>query len=366
MGGESIAAKPRPRVSVTDRNLSVQAYYAQRANSFRPQHRFQAGAVDGWATWSERLHPLVLGTLGRRPAQAPLRAQTLSEWTADGLVKRRFVIDVEPGLSAVGYLFRPVRVSQPLPAIIACHGHTPDGKDVVMGCPKTTMAAKKISDHHYDYGLQLAKAGFVTVAIDWRGFGERDDRELVNQLAEIAGRDRCNLNALRAEIFGETLLGQHIHDGRAVLDYLCDQPFVDSAKIGAVGLSFGATMALWLGLADSRIRAIDAACYADQFADFGLRDLNFCGSQVSPGLYHLCDVADLYGLIAPRPLLMQIGRRDECFGLESAMDCFKEVKQIYAAAAASDRLQLDLFDGGHLWHGRYSVEFFRLAFGVSC
>ena len=90
-----------------------------------------------------------------------------------------------------------------------------------------------------------------------------------------------------------------------------------------------------------------------------MRDVNFCGSQITPGLYELCDVPDLHGLIAPRPLLVEIGAYDECFKIESAMSCFREVEKIYAAAGVRDRLELDLFEGGHRWGGNKSVEFFR-------
>src|SRR5207248_2570390 len=88
-------------------------------------------------------------------------------------------------------------------------------------------------------------------------------------------------------------------------------------------------------------------------------DVNFCGSQITPGLYQLCDVPDLQGLIAPRPLLVEIGTYVECFKLDSAMSCFREVEKIYEGAAARERLELDLFEGGHRWGGNKSVEFFR-------
>jgi hypothetical protein len=126
-----------------------------------------------------------------------------------------------------------------------------------------------------------------------------------------------------------------------------------------MGLSFGGCMATWMAICDPRVKAADVICYSDRFADFGMRDVNFCGSQITPGLYDLCDVPDLHGLIAPRPLLVEIGTFDECFKLDSAMSCFKEVEKIYAAAGVRDCLVLDLFEGGHKWGGNKSLEFFR-------
>jgi hypothetical protein len=156
-----------------------------------------------------------------------------------------------------------------------------------------------------------------------------------------------------------TVLGMDINDGMCALDYLCQQDFVDPNHIGVMGLSFGGCMATWMGICDERVKAADVICYSDRFADFGLRDVNFCGSQITPGLFELCDVPDLQGLIAPRPLLVEIGSYDECFKVDSAMSCYHEVEKIYEAAGTRELLELDLFEGGHRWGGNKSVAFFR-------
>jgi hypothetical protein len=150
-----------------------------------------------------------------------------------------------------------------------------------------------------------------------------------------------------------------VHDGTCAIDYLCQQDFVDANRLGVMGLSFGGTMATWLSICDERIKATNVMCWSDRFAIFGMRDVNFCGSQITPGLFRLCDVPDLQGLIAPRPLLVEIGIHDQCFLIDSAMSCFGEVEKIYEAAGVRDKLELDLFEGGHRWGGSKSVEFFR-------
>ncbi len=68
---------------------------------------------------------------------------------------------------------------------------------------------------------------------------------------------------------------------------------------------------------------------------------------------------DLQGLIAPRPLLVEIGAFDGCFMVESAMSCFREVEKIYAAAGEPEKLELDLFEGGHAWGANKSFDFFN-------
>ena len=343
------------------RNLSVNKLFAQYAADHVPEFHFGVRGNGDWKVWRETLRAKLLASLGKRPRAVPLSAETLAEWNEDGLVKRKIVFDVEPGLSATGYVFRPAGTKEALPAILCCHGHGPLAKEGVMGI-RSSDSGGSIAQDGNDFGLQMAKAGFVTMAIDWRGFGERDDRAKPHSWKYNAP-DLCNAHSLRGAVLGYTLLGMDVHDGRCAIDYLCQQKEVDADRIGVMGLSFGGTMTTWLALADDRVKAADVICYSDCFALFGMRDVNFCGSQITPGLYELCDVSDLQGLIAPRPLLVEIGMQDQCFLLEGAMKCWGNVQKIYGAAGASDVLELDLFPGGHGWGGNKSVSFFRKHLG---
>ena len=126
-----------------------------------------------------------------------------------------------------------------------------------------------------------------------------------------------------------------------------------------MGLSGGGTMTVWTALTDERFKAVEVICYSDLWAHFGFRDTNYCGMQVAPGLFNLVDLPDLQGLIAPKPLLVDIGANDDCFKSETALTCFAQVEKIYEAAGARDNLELDLFPGGHGWGGNKSVAFFN-------
>jgi dienelactone hydrolase len=341
-----------------NRNLSVNAYFRHLASRHVPKFRFAGKSRKDWQAWRDQLLPAVVATLGKMPQKVPLNPEVQVEWVEDGLVKQKIVFDVEDGLSATAFLYRPRKPKGRLPGILACHGHGQFGKDNVMGNRISPEHQASIDSANYDYGLQMAKAGYAVIAIDWRGFGERNDKVKPNWNDMIGQRDICNVHYLRATILGMTVLGMDVHDGMCALDYLCGQEFVDPNRLGVMGLSFGGTMTTWMAICDERIKAADIICYSDRFADFGMRDVNFCGSQITPGLYALCDVPDLHGLIAPRPLLVEIGVHDNCFRIESAMSCFREVQRIYQTAGARDKLELDLFGGGHGWGGNKSPAFF--------
>ena len=350
------------------RNTSINSYFRSMSARHVPRYHFAAGTDFG--KWKAELLPAVRASLGRMPQRVPLKSEILAEWTEDDLVKQRVVFDVEDGLSAIGYVFRPEGPKgKKYPAILACHGHGPYGKEPVMGNRSTPQLAAEITNLNYDYGLRMAQAGYAVIAIDWRGFGERDDRRKPHyndvDVNRAHKRDLCNLHYLRATMLGMTVLGMDVHDGMCALDYLTQQDFVDANRIGTMGLSFGGVMAVWMTLCDPRIKAADVICYSDRFSDMGMRDVNTCGSQITPGLYDLCDIPELQGLIAPQPLLVEIGTYDECFKLDSAMSCWKDVERIYEAAGVRDRLELDLFEGGHQWGGNKSLAFFNKWLGSS-
>ncbi|MFW6457320.1 MAG: alpha/beta hydrolase family protein, partial [Planctomycetota bacterium] len=331
------------------RNFSIHDHFQHVAAAHCPEYRFDGNNREDWSAWRAELLPQLKDRLGSLPDKVPLRPDVVVEWEEGGLIKQRVVFDVEKGLSVPAYVFRPTEGRGPFPGILACHGHGPYGKDSVMGTAAAAEGGTGRSAHKNAYGLEMARSGFAVIAIDWRGFGERDDRGKPHWRNYAGDRDLCNLHFLRASLLGQTMLGLNVHDGMCALDYLCGLDYVDETRIGAMGLSLGGTMTTWMSIMDERIRAADIICYSDRFADFAMRDCNFCGNQMLPKLYALCDVPDLQGLIAPRPLLVEIGVHDQCFLVDSAKSCFDELVKIYEACGADDLLELDLFEGEHRW-----------------
>lgn len=340
------------------RNLSPQQMFIRMASEHVPKYSFD-GKTE-FFKWKKKVLPRVLACIGDSPERVPLNPQLLAEWEHGGLRKQKWLIDVSKHISATLLIAFPenMRKNKKYPALLCCHGHGVNGKEPVMGNDSTPELKGQISQLNYSYGHQMAKFGFITYSIDWIGFGERNDNNKPNHRFQ-EGRDWCNLYYLHATMFGMTSLSINITHGRAATDFICSLPQVDSDKLGTMGLSGGGTMTLWSALCDNRFKATEIICYSDLWAHFGIRDINYCGMQIAPGLYKLVDLPDLQGLLAPRPLLVDIGANDNCFKVDTAMECFKKLEKIYAEAKASNKLQLDLFPGGHGWGGGKSVEFFK-------
>ncbi len=346
---------------MTTRNLSPQKMFEALAAQHRPHRAFKGKSKKDFDRWKSETLPDVLSTLGDFPSPVRSRPERLAQWKHGGLIRQRWIIDVQKNLSAVLLVNIPenLKNGETRPAVLCCHGHGPFGKEPVMGNDATPELRRAIREHNYNYGETMARNGFITYAIDWIGFGERNDAMKPNHSNAAGARDWCNLYYLHATMFGMTSLSINVAHGKAATDFICEQPHVDATRLGVMGMSGGGTMALWMALCDDRIKATEIICYSDLWAAFGIRDVNYCGMQVAPGLYKLVDLPDLQGLLAPRPLLVDIGVQDRCFVVDTAVKCFEKVSRIYRAAGVERNLELDFHPGRHAWGGNRSRAFFE-------
>jgi dienelactone hydrolase len=347
------------------RNLSGQCFFEQWARRHRPSHAFAGTTRDDWEAWRGQTRPAVLDTLGEFPERVDPRPELLADWEREGVRTEKWLIDVQEGLAATLLLCVPndIGPAGKRPAILAWHGHGPFGKEPVMGNDSSPELRDNIHRHNYDYGWRMAQRGYVTYAIDWMGCGERNESTKPQHRMAPGPRDWCNLYYLHATMLGTTPIAMNVTHGMAATTFVSSLPFVDPERIGVMGLSGGGTMTLWTALCDGRMKAAEIICYSDLWAHFGYRDLNYCGMQVAPGLFRLVDLPDLQGLLAPLPLLVDIGANDTCFKVETAMACYRQVERVYTAAGARDRLELDLHPGEHGWGDRGSSTFFARHLG---
>jgi dienelactone hydrolase len=148
--------------------------------------------------------------------------------------------------------------------------------------------------------------------------------------------------------FGYQMLGLNIHDAQVCLDLLEQHPHVDPQRLGMIGCSFGGTMTTYTAALDDRVRASVPVCYLSTlFSALTEQNGNTCGAQYSPGLLTDGDIPAVLGLIAPRPQMVQIARRDDCFLYADAALAAEHLEAIYETAGAREALELHVFDGVH-------------------
>ena len=334
----------------TDRFIQASEGRASPALSF-------AGETEAdFATWKKKLSQKLRELAGPMPPPADLSPRVMDSVDTGEFVRHKVLLQTEEDCWMPTYLLVPKSASQqsPAPAILCCHGHGAYGKDSVAGVlRKDPPRNAEIEHYNYDYAAQMARRGYVTIAPDWRSFGER-----VGYGRDLGGRDICNLHFLQELLRGRVLLTLNVFDAMRAIDYVQSRLEVDPQRIGCMGLSQGGTMTTFVTAMDQRIRAADIICYVTPWRHFAYERHNFCGSQIIPGLYHYADVPDVAGLIAPRPLLMEAGLYDDCFEYRAVKQGHKQVKRIYRAAGCADRLHIEVFPGAHAFAGGKAFEFF--------
>lgn len=303
--------------------------------------------VQEWRSWRRRSLRKLRRALGPLPDRVPLSAEVTETHDEGDYLRLRVVYDSEQFASVPAWLLEPKGMTrgERRPAILCAHGH---------GAGRDDPAGLGPHSGKNDYARRLARRGYICLVPDWRGFGER--KAPAEWLRSY--NDACDMLYLGYGYLGFELLTLDLWDGMRGIDYLQSLPSVDGSRIGMIGLSFGGTMTTFLAAVDRRVRCAVISGYLSTIAD-ALSDrgrVNTCGSQFVRGLLTFGDIATAAGLIAPRPCLAEIGQKDRGFFPDDAKKSYAQVKRIYAAAGAKDKIAVDVHPGGHEFSGAKALD----------
>ena len=295
--------------------------------------------------WQSRAAARLRALVPERP-RVPLNVETTESVDCGSYVRHRIVYDSEPDMSVPAYLLIPSDRTVAGPAVLAQHGHGP-GKSQVVGLPGEAGGEPA---ENADYGHQLAMRGYVVLAPDLRGFGERTDWNPPNIY-------HCDYSQMHTTMLGVDMLALDLWDLARGLDVLAAHPLVDASRLGMVGLSQGGTCTLFLAAVDERVRAAVVSGYFSSIASSAAIPWNMCGSQVLRGMLGTFEHVDIASLIAPRALLIESGSQDPIFPAAVAVGEHEKLAQVYATLGVPDRTEIDVDDGGHAWHGLRAYGF---------
>jgi dienelactone hydrolase len=322
------------------RNFSNWAYWRLRLDNVTP-----AAPPDDPDAWRARTRERLDARLGPHPRPVPLDAETTEEVDCGNYTRTRIVFDTEATMSVPAYLLVPHtrRDAPPGPAVLAVHGHGP-GKARVCGL--------EVGGPGDDYAHALAELGYVVLAPDLRGFGER---------GEWMPEDHyhCDWDLVCATMAGVVPLERNLWDLMRALDVLGAHPLVDASRIGVGGLSYGGTCTLFLAALDTRVRACIVSGYLSSWKSAHTIPWNMCGSQVFASIPSDLEHVDVAALVAPRPMLVETGLADDIFPVDAARETVAHLRPLYASGPGDEGLVHDVFDGGHRWHGAHVAAFLK-------
>jgi dienelactone hydrolase len=338
------------------RNFSMIEYWNRRFENWQPLMTFKGNSGKGWKGWHKEAYNKLLELLGDFPEKVDMISEVEYSVEDGGLIREKIVFDAEEFMSVPCYVLRPkdMKSDRSNAAILCSHGHGEFGKDAVAGIKGSPEHELNIKTHNYNYAEQMANEGFLTIVPDLRVFGERSDKNCV-----FNNKDKCNVNFIKGAILGVYTLTLNIWDMKCCIDYLETRPEVNPDRIGMMGLSQGGTMTAFTAAIEKRIKAADIIGYVNPWMEFGIKHANFCGSQIVPEVFKYFDTHDIAGLIAPRPLLVEMGIYDQCFYIRDMLKGYEGIRKIYTAAGAEDNLYTDIFPGAHAFSGDKAFCFFK-------
>ena len=255
------------------------------------------------------------------------------------------MLDVWPGYLAYGILLVPkdIKPGERRPVVVCQHG--------LEGRPRD--AADPGSDSHYYHrsAARLAEEGFITYSPQ----------------NPYIGQDRFRLiqrkgHPLKLALFS-FILGQH----ERTLEWLAGLPFVDPARIGFYGLSYGGKTAIRVPpLLDGYALSI---CSAD-FNEWVWKNTSVDSTysylltqeydMIEFDLANIVNYSDLANLMAPRPFMVERGHLDGVAPDEWVAYEFAKVRCFYdTKMKMPDKTAIEFFTGPHTINGKGTFEFLR-------
>ena len=273
---------------------------------------------------------------------------------AGGIVRTHAMLQVERDVWMPFYLLEPQSPKLDARGRKCCyvcpHGHQGAGAASVAGVTGVPAVDDAVRKFNYDYGLRLARMGYVTVCPDARGWGYRRDWKGQGDDENSFLRGTCLNQARMAEPLGLTVASLNAWDNMRLIDYLEARGDIAMDDLGCFGFSGGGYMTLYLAALDPRVCKAFVSGYLYGVDDSLLHLNGNCSCNYTPGLWRLLDMGDIASLIAPRPLLVQSCEEDHLNGsrgLKNVDEQLKIVRDAYKLLGRRDALRHEVCPGGH-------------------
>jgi len=283
-----------------------------------------------------------IGCFERELAPPRPRARRIfdgSRWTG-----YEVILDVFPGVPVPGILVVPRAIGpgDRWPAVVCQHG--------LEGRPRDVADPTVENPAYGQFALRLAERGYVTFA---------------PQNPYIIG-DRFRSLQRKANPLGKTLFSLIVPAHEQIVRWLGSLPFVDPARIGFYGLSYGGKTAMRV---PPLVRGYALSICSADFNDWIWKNASTRSpySYVWTGEYEIFEFdlgstfnyAEMAALIAPRPFMVERGHFDGVAPDETVAAEFAKVRHLYAARLRlpPECCQIEWFVGPHQIHGAGTYEF---------
>ncbi|MBQ8295122.1 MAG: dienelactone hydrolase family protein [Clostridia bacterium] len=226
-------------------------------------------------------------------------------------------------LKFYGIYFEQIKDKESAPFCIVQHGGG-DSAEVISSMYGPNETYQDLTRRITDRGANA----FAPQLLLWRDdpYGSTHDRLATDgKLRQIGG----SITALELYLM------------RGSIDYFVENEGINAERLGVAGLSYGGMYALHLAAVDDRIKACYSCSWVNDCYIHSREDWSYFNAQ------NTFTVAETAAMIAPRPLVVGMGDKDNLFNLAVTEKECDRIEKYYAAFGATDRFKRDFFDGYH-------------------
>jgi hypothetical protein len=269
--------------SLTMPALLMAADTAETADS--PRRHFSAESPEAADRWQQDSRKLLFDLLKLTDLQAtreaggkaiPFEVRTISTEDRGKYVRSEIELSSTPTRRIRAILTVPKAENQGdvYPAVVCIHGH--GGSRQIVYDPASLYRG---------FATKLAEDQYATISTE---VGQHEVYEA-----------------------GRSLMGERLWDVLRCADYLTTLPEVDDNNMGCAGLSLGGEMSMWLGAMDPRMKVVVSSGFLTTVKNL---KIGHCQCWDFPGFTENFEFSDIYGMIAPRALMCQIGELERAPG----------------------------------------------------
>ena len=354
----SLAVDTTSTPALATRHLDSRAFCLSQYDVLKPALSFSATNPASARRWQQRARARLIERLGGFPSsRAPLDAEVLETTDLGAYTREKIVFDTRENLSTIGYLLLPKNVPRPLPAVVCFSGHGRGLGDILGIAGDGSQRAERNVGYSKEYALQCVEHGYATFAVEQLAFGTRRDDAARRS---GPGTESCRPAACAALLFGQTMAGWRVWDAMRSIDYLATRREVDSSRVATLGASGGGTTSLLTAACDRRVKAAVVSAYFNTFRD-SIVSISHCPDNYVPGMLQDMEMYDIAGLVAPRALFVESGRRDRIFPIAGFERAVAKAREIYDVYGVADRFGAETHDGAHEVHLVGAFDFLRRA-----
>lgn len=211
--------------------------------------------------------------------------------------------------------------SSPVPAVLLACGHA---------------QLSKRGPAYRHMAMLLAKHGIAVLVLDNIGQGER---------AAMGHADAVDVFAC-----GLSVQGLITMETIGWLRWMRAQPAFDRDRIAMIGNSGGGTLSMLAGaLCRDELAAISSSGYPNTLDFIARKEKKHCHCNLLPHLVGELEMWQIYGCIAPTPLLMFQGKNDHLFPYDLFRHTARKVRTAYELCGADKGFEAHVVEGSHRW-----------------